>query len=82
MGAAFQTLKQAFNIKHGIDPRRNKPSARALGLPALAKGANKDRRVDLDKMIRDYWHLFGWDQDTGQPSEDVMQHLLVGETAN
>ncbi len=82
MGAAFQTLKQAFNIKHGIDPRRNKPSARALGLPALAKGANKDRRVDLDKMIRDYWHLFGWDQDTGQPSEDVMQYLLVGETAN
>ncbi len=75
MGAAFQTLKQAFNIKHGIEPRTNRPSRRSLGLPTLIRGANKNRRVDLDQLIRDYWRQFGWDEDTGHPPEAQLNEL-------
>ncbi|MDJ0804793.1 MAG: aldehyde ferredoxin oxidoreductase family protein [Desulfobacterales bacterium] len=75
MGAAFQTLKQAFNIKHGIEPRTNRPSRRSLGLPTLIRGANKNRRVDLDQLIRDYWRQFGWDEDTGHPPEAQLDEL-------
>ncbi len=81
MGEAFQTLKQAFNIKHGIDPQKNKPSIRSLGLPALPTGANKNRRVDLDNMIRAYWRQFGWDEDTGHPSAAQLQRLALEASA-
>ncbi len=69
IGKRLQTMKQAFNIKHGIDPKSTKPNVRALGQPAMTQGANKNRTVDLDKMISDYWGQFGWNTNTGKPSE-------------
>lgn len=80
IGEAVQTLRQSFNIKHGIDPRQNIPGPRATGQPALSMGANKGRSVDIQKMIRDYWQQFGWDPTNGQPRPDVMPHL--GESPN
>lgn len=67
IGQNIQTLRQAFNVKHGIAPRQNMPSPRALGQPTLARGANRDRRVDLQRMMGDYWRQFGWDETTGEP---------------
>ena len=72
IGKRLQTMKQAFNIKHGIDPKSTKPNPRALGQPPLTQGANKNRTVNADKMISDYWGQFGWNTDTGKPSETMM----------
>ncbi len=71
MGKRLQTLKQAFNIKHGIDPKSIRPNPRALGYPPMEKGANKNRQVNIDKMVADYWQQFGWDKETGKPAEKV-----------
>jgi len=76
IGEAVQTLRQSFNIKHGIDPRQNIPGSRATGQPTLSVGANKGRSVDIQKMIRDYWQQFGWDPSNGQPPPDVMPPLV------
>ncbi len=67
IGRNTQTLKQAFNVKHGIDPKAIKASSRAIGEPPLTEGMNKGRTVPLDKLIKDYWELFGWDRETGKP---------------
>ncbi len=67
VGADIQTLKQSFNIKHGVAPLKNKISDRALGFPPLKKGANKNCQVDVTAMMHDYWELFGWDRETGIP---------------
>ncbi len=75
IGEAVQTLRQSFNIKHGIDPRKNIPGSRATGQPALSKGANKGRSVDIQKLVQDYWKQFGWDPTNGQPSPEVMPPL-------
>lgn len=77
-GEAIQTLKQAFNIKHGIVPKENRISDRALGRPKQIEGANKGRRVDVETMMEDYWRLFGWDDKTGSPSEECMEKLDAG----
>jgi aldehyde:ferredoxin oxidoreductase len=69
IGERIQTLKQAFNIKHGIDPRDIRGSERMLGKPVLDHGANKGRSVAFDKMRSDYWKQFGWDAETGKPPE-------------
>ena len=73
VGERVQTLKQAFNIKHGIDPKANKLSDRALGRPPQARGANKGRTVNIEKMMSDYWGLFDWDAQTGVPREDTLK---------
>ncbi|MBC2716895.1 MAG: aldehyde ferredoxin oxidoreductase family protein [Desulfobacteraceae bacterium] len=70
IGKRLQTMKQAFNIKHGVDPKSTKPNPRALGQPPQAKGANKKRTVNVDKMIEDYWRQFGWNTRTGNPSDE------------
>jgi len=72
IGKRLQTMKQAFNIKHGIDPKSTQPNPRALGQPVMTQGANKNRTVNLDKMISDYWGQFGWNPDTGKPSGEMM----------
>ncbi len=73
-GARIQTLKQAFNIKQGIEPKANKIKNRALGIPAQPQGANKGRTVDVDAMMADYWEKFGWDPSNGKPSPEMTDH--------
>ena len=77
IGERIQTLKQAFNIKHGVDPRANMLSGRALGTPPLARGANKGRTVPIDKIKEDYWKEFGWDPATGRPTEETLAKFAI-----
>lgn len=74
IGERVQTLKQAFNIKQGIEPVSNKLSARALGMPPLVDGPNKGRTIDIDNMMQDYWAEFGWDS-KGHPSTATLRRL-------
>jgi aldehyde:ferredoxin oxidoreductase len=74
-GARIQTLRQAFNVRHGVEPRQNFPPPRAQGLPALHRGANRRRSVDLERMARDYWRQFGWDDATGKPRPETLARL-------
>jgi aldehyde:ferredoxin oxidoreductase len=60
MGARLQVMKLAFNQKHGIDPKSFRPNPRALGEPAMTRGANAGRKVDVDRMSRKYWKQFRW----------------------
>jgi len=83
IGARIQTLKQAFNIKHGVDPASIKVPDRMLGRPAQTRGANKGREVPIEKMRSDYWRQFGWDALTGKPSIESMKNLeLIPYTKN
>lgn len=77
IGKRIQTLKQAFNVKHGIKPKSFKMSDRALGRPPLSAGANKGRSINIEKMTRDYWDQFGWDTQTGVPSLECLRKLKI-----
>ncbi|WP_300668068.1 aldehyde ferredoxin oxidoreductase family protein [Desulfoluna sp.] len=78
VGANVQTLRQAFNVRHGIEPKSFKVSDRALGRPIQTKGANKGRTVEIETMMRDYWLQFGWDPETGKPFHETIQELEAG----
>ena len=69
IGERIQTLKQLFNFKHDVDPRSFKVSDRVLGRHPQSEGANRGRTMDIEKMIGDYWRQFGWDAETGKPTE-------------
>ncbi len=77
VGERIQTLKQAFNVKHGIEPKNNFISARAQGTVPQREGANKGRSVDVEKLACDYWTQFGWDPDTGKPKDETLRKLGI-----
>ena len=77
IGERIQTLKQAFNVKHGIEPKSNKLSDRAIGRAPLTRGANKGRTVQIEKMMSDYWAQFGWDTETGKPTSQCLSRLGI-----
>ena len=77
IGERVQNLKQAFNIKHGVDPRANTLSGRGLGMPPQARGANRGRTVLIDKMMEDYWREFGWDPATGRPTNETLARFAI-----
>jgi len=75
IGTNIQTLKQAFNVRQGLQPKDSRISDRLLGLPSQTKGANKGRSIDLDSMMKDYWELFAWDRETGIPSQKTIDKI-------
>jgi len=72
IGGRIQTLKQAFNIKHGIDPKSLKPNQRAIGEPPQSNGMNRGNTVPIDILMEDYWENMGWDRNTGKPPGEVL----------
>jgi aldehyde:ferredoxin oxidoreductase len=77
IGEHIQTIKQAFNIKHGVDPKEKFLHKRALGNPPQQEGANKGRTVLIEKMAGDYWEQFGWDRETGKPTKESLSRLGI-----
>ncbi len=77
IGERIQTIKQAFNVKHGIEPMNNKLHDRAVGRPPQTRGANKGRTVNIEKMMSDYWKQFGWDPSTGKPTPQTLSRLGI-----
>jgi len=77
IGERIQTLRQLFNVKHGIEPKDFKISDRAIGRPPLSGGANKGRTVDIEKMMEGYWGQFGWDTRTGKPGLECVAKLDI-----
>jgi aldehyde:ferredoxin oxidoreductase len=77
IGRRIQTLKQAFNIRQGIDPLSVKVQDRMLGRPSMKEGANRGRTMDFEKMRSDYWHQFGWDARTGRPDDEAIRQLSL-----
>lgn len=75
VGRRVQTLKQLFNIKHGIDPLSLKANPRSIGKPPQAEGPNKGRSFDLEKMMRDYWEEIGWNRKNGIPTVETIEKL-------
>lgn len=77
IGERIQTIKQAFNIKQGIDPKANKLSGRALGMKSMKEGANKGRSVNIETMMGNYWEQFGWDPKTGVPTRERLERFGI-----
>lgn len=75
IGQRIQTLRQMFNIRQGIDPRRIRISARLTGHPAQQSGPNRGVSYELEPLVSTYWQEMGWDAATGIPTRAVLDDL-------
>jgi aldehyde:ferredoxin oxidoreductase len=79
VGKRVQTLKQLFNIKHGIEPLSLKAHPQSVGDPPQVVGPNRGRSFDLGKMMSDYWREIGWDPESGVPTPETIEALGLAE---
>jgi aldehyde:ferredoxin oxidoreductase len=77
IGHRIQTLRQLFNIKHGIAPKMNLAPARALGRPPQRTGPNKGRSVPVEDLLAGYWKQLGWKAETGEPTPETLRALDI-----
>ncbi len=77
IGRRIQTLRQLFNIKHGIKPSDRHLPKRMEGKPPLQNGPLKNVSIDADGQIRYYWQAIGYDEKTGEPLKATLEALEI-----
>ncbi len=82
IGKRIQTLRQLFNIKHGVDPISFKMHKRIAGEPPLEKGPLKGKTVPIETMMKLHWKHYGWDEQNGIPLDDTVLNLGIRELTN
>ncbi|WP_457558050.1 aldehyde ferredoxin oxidoreductase family protein [Candidatus Harpocratesius sp.] len=80
IGYRIQTLRQAFNAKHGAI--QHQINTRALGIPPMEKGPLKGIKLDIKTMVRDYYESMSWDPETGVPTISALEQLELDFAKN
>jgi aldehyde:ferredoxin oxidoreductase len=75
IGERIFTLKRLFNTYCGISRKDDKIPPR-LQFP-LEKGLTKNKIVKIDKMLDEYYHIRGWNED-GIPTTKRLVELDIG----
>ena len=71
-GRRIQTLRQAFNVREGVNTTEWVVPARAA---FATTGPNKGRKIDLKAMKEKGYEALGWDPKTGIPLESTLEEL-------
>ncbi len=75
-GQRIGTLRQAFNAREGLVPKRDFAiNPRAIGKPPLPKGPTQGVTLDMDAYLKDYYQAYGWDPETGIPVKETIEKL-------
>jgi aldehyde:ferredoxin oxidoreductase len=80
-GERISNLRQAFNIREGLNSLEFKVPARVLGKPPLKEGPLAGVTVDEDTMIKEYLTAMDWDLKTGKPSKRKLLELGLADVA-
>ena len=80
-GERIANLRQAFNIREGLNPLQFKVPDRILGRPAQGEGPLAGVTVDEDAMVQEYLAAMDWDTKTAKPSKKKLQELGLADVA-
>jgi len=80
-GERISNLRQAFNVREGLNPLKFKVPDRVLGRPPQKEGPLAGVTVDEDTMVKEYLAAMDWDPQTAKPSKKKLQELGLEEVA-
>ncbi len=80
-GERISNLRQAFNIREGLNPLQFKVPDRVLGRPPQKEGPVAGVTVDEDTMVKEYLAVMDWDTKTAKPSKKKLQELGLEDVA-
>ncbi|NLH47094.1 MAG: aldehyde ferredoxin oxidoreductase family protein [Myxococcales bacterium] len=82
VGERIQTLRQAFNFKHGKQPLKDFAlPARATGEEPLTSGPMKGVKLDMERLTLDFLQGMGWDPQTAKPTRQKLEDLGLTDVA-
>jgi aldehyde:ferredoxin oxidoreductase len=80
IGERIFNLERAFDIREGVTRKDDRLPERLLKEPAPA-GPCKGHVVELDRMLREYYQLRGWDWETGWIPAQKLRELGLQDVA-
>ena len=81
-GKRIVNLLRLFNFRHGMRPQDERPSKRYGSVPVDGPAKGRDVMEHWPVMLRDYYRLMCWDEQTGKPLPETLTKLGLGELAN
>ncbi len=81
IGERIGNLRQAFNIREGLNPREFKLPDRLIGKPPLKRGPVAGVTVDVETQAREYLEAMDWDINTARPSRRKLLALGLDDVA-
>ena len=81
IGERIANLRQAFNIREGLNPLTFSVPGRIVGIPPKAAGPTKGVTVDEQTLDREYLTAMDWDLHTAKPSKKKLLELGLEEVA-
>lgn len=81
VGERIANVRQAFNIRDGVNFIKEYFPSLALGNPPLESGPLKGVRIDLELMMDEYFKEMDWDRESGKPSRKKLQELGLEDIA-
>jgi len=81
IGRRIVTLLRLYNLKCGLTPDKEKPSARYCS--QCVDGPNVDKPIapHWEKIVDQYYKLMGWDRKTGRPLPKTLKELGIEDLA-
>jgi aldehyde:ferredoxin oxidoreductase len=80
-GERIANLRQAFNVREGINAITQPIPKRAFGRPPLPDGPTAGLNVQVEMMLRDYLKDMEWTQDAATPLPSVLERLGLSDIA-
>ena len=80
-GERIANIRQAFNIREGLNPLRFMVPDRVLGKPPLKEGPVAGITIDEDTLIKEYLTAMDWDLKTARPSKKRLLELELADVA-
>jgi aldehyde:ferredoxin oxidoreductase len=82
VGERVANLRQAFNVREGLNPLEWKVSGRLEGRPPLTAGPLAGVTIDQDLINREFLEAMDWDLKTAKPSRAKLLELGLGDAAH
>jgi aldehyde:ferredoxin oxidoreductase len=80
-GERISNIRQAFNIREGINQFQYKGSDRLIGSPPLVQGLFGNKVIDEKVISYELCEAFDWDKKNGKPSKTKLIELGMEDVA-
>jgi len=78
-GERIVAVRQAFNMREGINPLQQPDPWRAYGSPPLPDGPTAGFTVDLEGLMHEFLDAMGWSRTNAAPNDATLDRLGIGD---
>ena len=80
-GERIANMRQAFNVREGINPVTQPDPLRAYGHPALPDGQTAGIAVGMEQLSKEHLEQMGWTLEAAIPKRETLERLGLRDVA-